>query len=315
MSSFFARRSSLVSRTAFVPILALTVVLAACGSAGGVATVDGEPVTFDEVAALIPSEGDTVDTELFARSLMLVISEKVIRAEAQSQFGVVITEADITAKVAELVLQSGETEEAILTNYNLTVAWLRSFGTQQLLADRVIAALVADQPVPSEEELRARYEAMLPSITTQVCSSHILLNSPEEAQATLVRAEAGEDFAALAMELSTGPSGPDGGDLGCASPDSYVPEFAAAVREAESGVPVGPVETQFGWHVILVSDRLAPAFEEVREQIVAELSTAGSEQLWVTWITDVLTAADVEVEAEYGTWTTTPAPNVLPPGS
>ena len=314
MLSFFARRSSLVSRTAFVPILALAVVLAACGSAGGVATVDGEPVTFDEVAALIPSDGDTVDTELFARSLMLVISEKVIRAEAQSQFGVVITEADITSKVAELVLQSGETEEAILTNYNLTPASLRSIGTQQLLADRVIAALVADQPVPAEEELMARYEAILPSIT-QVCSSHILLNSPEEAQATLVRAEAGEDFAALAMELSTGPSGPGGGDLGCASPDSYVPEFAAAVREAESGVPVGPVETQFGWHVILVSDRLVPAFEEVREQIVAELSTGGSEQLWVTWITDVLTAADVEVEAEYGTWTTTPAPNVLPPGS
>ena len=303
-----------MSRTALLPILALTFVIAACGSSDGVATVDGDPVTFDEVAALIPSEGDTVDTAVFARSLMLVISERVLRSEAESQFGVTFTEADIAAMVDELVLQSGQTEEEILSNYNLTEASLRSIGAQQLLADRVIAALVAEQPDPSEEELMARYEAMLPTVT-QVCSSHILLGSSEEAQAALERAEAGEDFAALAMELSTGPSGPGGGDLGCTSPAGFVAEFAAAVQEAEIGVPHGPVETQFGWHVILVSDRVVPGFEDVREQIAAEASAAGSEQLWVAWLTDALTAADVQVEAEYGTWTTDPAPNVIPPGS
>ena len=302
-----------MSRTAFIPILALAVVLAACGSSG-VATVEGEAVTFDEVASLIPSEGDTVDTGVFARSLMLVISERVLRAEAERQFGVVITEPDIEAMVDELVLQSGQTEEDILTNYNLTEASLRSIGVQQLLADRVIAELAADQPDPPEEELMAHYEANLPGVT-QVCSSHILLESPEDAQAALERAEAGEDFAALATELSTGPSGPGGGDLGCTSPTSYVPEFAAAVQEAELGVPFGPVETQFGWHVILVSDRLAPGFEDMRERIVAELRTAGSQQLWVEWLTDALAAADVQVDAEYGTWTTDPAPNVIPPGS
>lgn len=301
-------------RTAFVPIVALAVLLAACGSSNQVATVEGEAITFDEVAALIPSEGDTVDTAVFARSLMLVISERVLRAEAERQFGLVFTEVDIAAKVDELVLLSGQTEEDILANYNLTEASLRSIGAQQLLADRVIAEVVADAPAPSEEELMARYEAMLPS-ATQVCSSHILLESPEEAQAALGRAEAGEDFASLAIELSTGPSGPSGGDLGCTSPTSYVPEFAAAVQEAELGVPYGPVETQFGWHVILVSDRIVPGFEDVREQIVAEIRAGGSEDLWIAWLTDSLAAADVEVEAEYGTWTTDPAPNVIPPGS
>lgn len=303
-----------MSRTALVPILALAVVLVACGSSDEVATVAGEPVTFEEVAALIPSEGDTVDTAVFARSLMLVISERVLRAEAELQFGATFTEADIAAKVDELVLQSGQTEEEILANYSLTEASLRSIGAQQLLADRVIAALVADQPDPPEEELLARYEGMLPSVM-QVCSSHILLESPEDAQAALMRAEAGEDFAALAMELSTGPSGPGGGDLGCTSPTSFVVEFATAVQEAEVGVPFGPVETQFGWHVILVTDRMAPGFEDMREQIAAEVRMAGSEQLWVAWLTEALAAADVQVEAEYGTWTTDPAPNVIPPGS
>lgn len=312
--SFLSRRSSLASRTAFVPVLALAVVLAACGSSDRVATVDGETVTFDEVAALIPSEGDTVDTGVFARSLMLVISERVLTSEAERQFGLVFTEGDIEAKVDELVLQSGQTEEDILANYNLTEASLRSIGAQQLLADRVIPELVADQPDPAEADLMARYDEMLPGLT-QVCSSHILLETSEDAQVALQRAEAGEDFAALAMELSTGPSGPGGGELGCTSPTSFVVEFAEAIQVAELGVPYGPVQTQFGWHVILVSDRLVPGFEDMREQIVTELKTAGSEQLWIAWLTDGLAAADVQVEAEYGTWTTDPAPNVIPPGS
>lgn len=314
MAGFLSRRSSLASRTALAPILALALVLAACGSSGGVATVDGEAITFDEVAALIPSEGDTVDKAIFARSLMLVISERVLTAEAERQFGLVFTEADVTGMVDELVLQTGLTEEQILADYNLTEASLRSIGAQQLLADRVIAELVADQPDPSDEELMARYEEMLPSIA-QVCSSHILLESPEEAQAALERAQAGEDFAALAMELSTGPSGPRGGDLGCTAPAGYVAEFAAAVLEAEPGVPTGPVETQFGWHVILVSDRQVPGLDDMRAEIAAELKTAGSQDVWIAWLTDSLAAADVEVEAEYGTWTTDPAPNVIPPGS
>ncbi len=255
-----------------------------------------------------------MDTGVFARSLMLVISERVLTSEAERQFGLVFTEGDIEAMVDELVLQSGQTEEEILTNYNLTDASLRSIGAQQLLADRVIPELVADQPDPGEADLMARYDEMLPGLT-QVCSSHILLETSEDAQAALRRAEAGEDFAALAMELSTGPSGPGGGELGCTSPTSFVAEFAEAIQVAELGVPYGPVQTQFGWHVILVSDRVVPGFEDMREQIVTELKAAGSEQLWIAWLTDALVAADVQVEAEYGTWTTDPAPNIIPPGS
>ena len=314
MRSFFARRSCLVRHGMLVSFLVLAVVVAGCASSDGVATIDGDPVTFDEVAAMIPSGGDTVDSELFARSLMLVISYRVLEAEAQRQFGTAFSEGEIEAKVDELVLQSGQTEEQILTGYNLTEASLMSIGAQQLLADAVIAELVAGEPDPSEEELMQRYEALLPS-ATQVCSSHILLESPEEAEATLERAHAGEDFAALAMELSVGPSGPGGGDLGCSPPDRYVPEFAAATLDAEVGTAYGPVETQFGWHVILVSDRVVPGFDDLRAELVASIKAAGGEQLWIAWLTEALTAADVQVEPEYGTWTTSPAPNVIPPGS
>ncbi len=85
------------------------------------------------------------------------------------------------------------------------------------------------------------------------CVSHILLDTEDEAQSALDRLADGEDFAELAIELSTGPSGPAGGDLGCAASSNYVPAFADAVDTAEIGENVGPVETEFGFHVLVVN--------------------------------------------------------------
>ena len=296
---------------AFVVLL---LVASACGGSGEVATVDGSPITFDEVAALVPPDGDTVDSELFARSLMLVISYRVLASEARQQFGLEFTDADIDAMVEDLLAQTGLSQEEVLTTYNLTEASLRSIGAQQLLAEGVIDELVARRPDPTEEDLRERFETMLPNLT-QVCAAHILLETQVEADEALERARAGEDFGDLAAELSVGPSGPDGGELGCSSPAGYVTEFADATLVADLGIPYGPVETQFGWHVILVSDRVRPTFDEAREQLAADMKAGAGQQLWIPWLTEALTAADVQVEPEYGTWTTDPEPNVLPPSS
>lgn len=314
MSVFLARRSCPTRVWLCASSVVLALLVAACGGPEEVATVDGSPVTFDEVSALIPADGDTVDTELFARSLMLVISYRVLESEAQQQFGLEFTDADIDTMVEDLLVQTGLTEEEVLTTYNLTEASLRTIGAQQLLAEGVIEELVARRPGPTEDDLRQRFDAMAPSLT-QVCAAHILLETRAEADTALERAMAGEEFADLAAELSVGPSGPNGGDLGCASPSGYVAEFADATLAADLGVPYGPVETQFGWHVILVHDRVMPNFEEARAQLAEEMKAGAGEQLWIEWLTGALTAADVHVEPEYGTWTTDPQPNVIPPGS
>ena len=92
------------------------------------------------------------------------------------------------------------------------------------------------------------------------CSRHILLETEGDALDALSRLDDGEDFAELAMELSTGPSGPDGGDLGCSDPSGFVEPFRDAVIAATVGEVVGPVETEFGFHLILVTgtDTAAP---------------------------------------------------------
>lgn len=279
---------------------------------GEVAAVDGEPITFDEVAELAPSTGDVVEPELFAQSLLMRITDRVLMAAAEEEFGFVFTDAAVEAKKEELVAQVGLPEDEILDAYGLTAVSLRVLSTWELLRESVVSALSTRMPVLTEEELRARYEAALPN-ASEVCSAHILLETEGEAAAALERALAGEDFAALAMELSTGPSGPNGGDLGCGPPSQYVEEFAAGVLDAEVGAPYGPVQTQFGWHVILVSERTVPDFEEIREDLVAAAQNESTGSLYEEWVLGVIAAADVQVEPEYGAWTTDPVPNIIPP--
>ncbi|MGH1492001.1 MAG: peptidylprolyl isomerase [Acidimicrobiales bacterium] len=120
------------------------------------------------------------------------------------------------------------------------------------------------------------------------CVRHILVETEAEGDAIITRLNGGEGFAELAIELSTGPSGPGGGDLGCADSAGYVPEFAEAVNAAEVGEFVGPVQTQFGWHVIVV---------EGFEASPVDGRTLASERLQ-----ERLATTTVDVDEKLGTW-------------
>ena len=116
-----------------------------------------------------------------------------------------------------------------------------------------------DETLPAETESRPISEEEIQDLPLEYFARHILVDSEEEARAVIDLLNDGGDFAALAVEYSTGPSGPNGGDLGWFAADVMVPPFADAVRAMEVGsYSVEPVPTQFGWHVIFV--------EETRDQ-------------------------------------------------
>lgn len=101
-------------------------------------------------------------------------------------------------------------------------------------------------------------------------ASHILVGTEAEAAELAERARGGEDFAELAKAHSTGPSGPNGGELGWFGEGMMVPEFETAVKEMGVGDVSDPVQTQFGWHVIKLNDTRvaeAPKLEEVRGEL------------------------------------------------
>lgn len=84
---------------------------------------------------------------------------------------------------------------------------------------------------------------------------HILVASKQTCEDLKTRIEGGEDFAALAAEHSTCPSGRSGGDLGEFGPGQMVREFDEVVFSAEVGKVHGPVQTQFGYHLIEITER------------------------------------------------------------
>jgi parvulin-like peptidyl-prolyl isomerase len=123
------------------------------------------------------------------------------------------------------------------------------------------------------------------------CVRHILVEEEAEANELLAQLQGGADFAALASEHSTDPgSGAQGGDLGCGPSTQYVSEFAEAVDGAELDEVVGPVGSDFGYHLILVYDRRT---EEVPVDTVGPAGQA---------ITAKLQTIEVAVSPDLGAW-------------
>lgn len=142
----------------------------------------------------------------------------------------------------------------------------------QLVA-RAAAARYLDENPARESELRALYEENLPRLmSNQYKARHILVNTEDEARNVIVALDGGGDFAELAREHSTGPTGPSGGDLGWFSADSMVEPFADAVRTMEDGsYSTEPVRTQFGWHVIMLEEtreQQPPGLDAVRDELL-----------------------------------------------
>ncbi len=154
------------------------------------------------------------------------------------------------------------------------IAILLSTQKRSLMAAEVIDRLT-NQAI-TDEALEAAYNARFADAAPEeeYSAAHILVDTLEEAQAVVARLQEGADFAETAKEISTGPSGPNGGDLGWFGIGMMVPEFETAVVALEVGQISEPVQTQFGWHVILLNDKrqkAAPTLDQVREELSAQI--------------------------------------------
>jgi hypothetical protein len=149
---------------------------------------------------------------------------------------------------------------------------------------------------------------------TRTCVSHILVATPEEAAAAKARIQGGEDFATVAQELSTDPgSGANGGELGCVAPGSFVPEFETAMESLPEGQVSDPVQTNFGFHLILVTERAPQPLEEARAEIRQQLLGQTSAD-FEAFVDEALNKAEIEVNPRYGRFDRESAqPGIIPP--
>tara|TARA_R110002012_G_scaffold195994_2_gene364244 strand:+ start:2681 stop:3517 length:837 start_codon:yes stop_codon:yes gene_type:complete len=215
------------------------------------ATVNGTDVTLGHVIALrerLPAQFQQLDDATLYQGML----DQVIQQQ-------VLADAATPSKATEI----GKENE------------VRAY-----LASREIDRL-SSEPV-SDEALQAAYDAEYGNMEAQpeFNASHILVETEEEAQALIEALDGGADFAELAQEKSTGPSGPNGGQLGWFGPGMMVPEFENAVAGMEPGEVSAPVQTQFGWHVIKLNetrDQDVPELDEVRAELEAMVRNAAVE--------------------------------------
>jgi parvulin-like peptidyl-prolyl isomerase len=285
--------------------------LAACGSGSNAvaATLNGEDITVSDIEALIDTGDESaIEKATFAQLLGFEIQQRIITSAAEDDLGIVVSEDEIAAEADTFVEQtntSGVSREEFLSSAGVTEEFLFEYAHQQLLIAQVREALAADVAEPTQEEI----DGVMTEAEAAYCASHILVATEQEANDVLGRLEAGEDFATLATEVSTDTgSGAVGGDLGCAIAENYVPEFASALSAAEVGVPTQPVETEFGYHVILLREDEVPAEADVIEDLKATAADTATND----WFLEQVEAAEVTVTEEYGTWDST-TPQVVPP--
>jgi parvulin-like peptidyl-prolyl isomerase len=250
----------------------------------------------------------TVDPRLAAGWLTAVIYDRLITHEFERRH-LKVTADDTEAAKSQLSTQFGNPDVA-----NAFPEWF-----QKRLIERNARAVSVRGALAglnfSEDSLRKYFEAHKDQFS-QNCLSHILVKTKAEADAALARIKGGEDFAAVAKATSidTG-SGAKGGDLGCNPNGVFVPEFDKVAAAQPVGQISDPVQTQYGFHIILVRERKESSYEDAREQAKAALN-AESQGAFRTFLQQAVSSAQVTVDKRYGTFeppATGQAPEVVPP--
>ena len=207
--------------------------------------------------------GAEISNDVFDMYLESRIQKPAAQASADER-------EDILTELKDLYLLTTQERAKELAEDPLTKAQLE-LQSRGILAQAVAADFLATHAA-TDDEIKAAYEEQLKLVPPlEYKARHILVETQGEAQSLIADLDSGTDFAELAKEKSTGPSGPNGGDLGWFSPNQMVQPFSQAVSKLENGAfTKEPVQTQFGWHVILREDSrdtAPPTLESVRDMV------------------------------------------------
>ncbi len=250
--------------------------------AEAVVTVDGVAITKEEVYDIL--------YQRFGKStLENLISDRVVVNKAKAE-NVAISDAELDAEIERI--KKSYLSEAEFAN-RLKEAQLTITDVKKDLRATLYLRKLLEKTNPiTEDALKKHFQKNKSSFNTpeQRRASHILVKTKKEAQVIKKRLDKGEDFAKVAQEKSIDPSGQNGGDLGRFGRGQMVPRFEEAAFTLEVNKISGIIETEFGFHIIKVTEKIAAqsfTFEqkkaEVREalqqQLVQEKSLAYVEKL------------------------------------
>ncbi|WP_375253699.1 peptidylprolyl isomerase [Yoonia sp.] len=226
-------------------------------------TAQAQDVTADTVVATV---GDTEIT------LGEIILARVALPQEYAQFPNDILFNGLIEQLVQQQLLADALEETTAqieyTLRNERRAMMSAAVVNQISQDEIL-----------EKDIVAAYEARFADAAEilEFRASHLLVETEQEAAAAKARIDDGAAFADVARDVSTGPTGPNGGNLGWFGEGAMVPEFENQIIALEVGGVSAPFQTQFGWHVATLDETRVqprPTLEELRRQLTAELREA-----------------------------------------
>ena len=248
-----------------LPLLATLALLAGCdklpsaGQTDATAPVASAPVVEGVVVA-------TVNGTPITQSVLDVYSAQRASQGANQDSG------DQEAVLNELIALELMRQESVSKGLNALPMVVAALNQQErtALAGAAIKDFMNNNPV-SDEAAQELYDAQIGKPGKEYNARHILVDSEDEAKAVIELLDKGSDFSELAKEKSTGPSGSSGGKLGWFGEGQMVAPFSEAAAKLEKGqYTKEPVQTQFGWHVIILDDTresTPPSFEDVKDRL------------------------------------------------
>ncbi|MCH7831019.1 MAG: peptidylprolyl isomerase [Proteobacteria bacterium] len=203
------------------------------------------------------------DPDVFELFLESRIQKPVNQATAQER-------KNVMSEMTDIYLVTNQAR-AIELSKNPRIKAEIEFQRRIIMFRAFAQDFLASNPASDQEIFNAYQEQIALSSPKEFKARHILVESQGEAVALVEQLQGGADFIELAKEKSTGPSGPAGGDLGWFTAQGMVKPFSDAVAKLEDGeFTTTPVQTSFGWHVILREDSRdgsPPPMESVRNVI------------------------------------------------
>ncbi len=265
-----------------------------------VVTVNGDPVYAGEVqmaaqqmAQTMAASGQQVDPQRIGAAAMQQMVDGMLLVQEARRREFTVDPAIVKTSVEKAEASAGGAEELDVTleqqgmdrgrlkelieDADLVNQLLKQLGTGVEVSDEQVSAFYSENPTFFEaaEEISARH--ILIKVESGA-DDETKAAAKAKAEAARKRALAGEDVATLATELSEGPSGPKGGDLGFFTRERMVAPFADAAFAVKPGETSEIVETRFGFHVIRVEDRRdarTVPLEEVQDRIRQGLMQEG----------------------------------------
>ncbi|GAF64556.1 hypothetical protein BTS2_1449 [Bacillus sp. TS-2] len=275
---------------AVVLIGAILLGITVSGSPNVMASINGEKIKEEDVQNLVMDQYGT-------EGLETLVTNKVIELEAEKQ-GVTVSDEEINEeKQRYFDLYGGEEAfEEMLALNGVLMEDIENDITQYLLSRKMIEPSIEI----TDEDIQAHFDSNKEQYNQQeqVEASHILVGSEEEAEEVIEKLNDGEAFSELAAEYSTDESNKDnGGELGFFGRGEMVEAFDAAVFEMDIDEISDPIETDFGFHVVQVTDKLEAeeaVLEDHKEEVESTLLDQKIQAQYNSWLSSVKEEYDIQ---------------------